>query len=149
MAVPSPPDMVQSVHSNMVIKKEPGVEECPLLTSEDALVKREPVVNLLSPVSGVQPLVWSEDHRLAACTTGSVSLLELLCDVNNSKPDLTLQRTSIAVPTEAHRFQVDLHRPFELTEMRVGLVTVARETDRQSAALFINYEVIMYAYVVN
>lgn len=107
MAASGPLDMVQSLHSNIVIKAETEAEECTQLSSEDALTKRDPVVNLLSPVSGLQPLVWSEDHRLAACTSGSLSVMELVCDVNNSKQDLTLHRTSIAVPTEAHRFQVD------------------------------------------
>lgn len=107
MAASGPLDMVQSLHSNIVIKPETEAEECTQLSSEDTLTKRDPVVNLLSPVSGLQPLVWSEDHRLAACTSGSLSVMELVCDVNNSKQDLTLHRTSIAVPTEAHRFQVD------------------------------------------
>lgn len=109
MAVSSPPDMVHSLHSNIPIKEEPEAEKCVLLSSEDAFVKRDPVVSLLSPVSGLQPLVWSEDHRLSACTSGSLSVMELVCDVNNNKQDLTLHRTSIAVPTEAHRFQVDIH----------------------------------------
>lgn len=109
MADAGPPAMVHSLHSNIVIKEEPEAEECALFTSEDAITKRDPVVNLLSPVSGLQPLVWSEDHRLAACTSGSLSVMELICDVNNNKQDLTLHRTSIAVPTDTYRFQVDFH----------------------------------------
>lgn len=109
MADFGPSDTLQSLHSNIVLKEEPEAEECALLSLEDALTKRDPVVNLLSPVSGLQPLVWSEDHRLAACTIGSLSLMELVCDVNSNKQDLTLQRSSIAVPTEVHRFQVDFH----------------------------------------
>lgn len=109
MADFGPDDMLQSLHTNIVIKEEPEAEKSALLSSEDALTKRDPVVTLLSPVSGLQPLVWSEDHRLAACTSGSLSVMELVCDINNNKQDLTLHRTSIAVPTEGHRFQVDFH----------------------------------------
>lgn len=122
MAAPSPTEMEQSLHSNIIIKEEPEDEKCALLGSEDALSKRDPVVNLLSPLSGLQPLVWSEDHRLAACTSGSLSVLELVCDVNNNKQDLTLHRTSIAVPTEAHKFQVDF--PPKSAE-HIGAVTLA------------------------
>lgn len=107
MAASIPPDKVQSLPNNIGIKEDPEAEECVLISTEDCIVKRDPVVPLLSPVSGLQPLVWSEDHRLAVCTSGSLSVMELVCDVNNSNQDLRLHRTSIAVPTEAHRFQVD------------------------------------------
>lgn len=108
MAASSPPNSESSLHSNIVTTEKPETEECATLSSEDAFTKREPVINLLSPVSGLQPLVWSEDHRLAACTSGSLSVMELVCDINSNKQELTLHRTSIAVPTEAHRFQVYL-----------------------------------------
>ncbi|MCI4386940.1 hypothetical protein PGIGA_G00068590 [Pangasianodon gigas] len=42
------------------------------------IVKREPVVKLLSPVSGLEALTWSEDHRLAVSTVNSVSVMELV-----------------------------------------------------------------------
>ncbi|KAF5903003.1 general transcription factor 3C polypeptide 4, partial [Clarias magur] len=42
------------------------------------IVKREPVVKLLSPVSGLGALTWSEDHRLAVSTVNSVSVMELV-----------------------------------------------------------------------
>lgn len=109
MAASIAPDEVQSVPNNILIKEDAEVEECVLVSKEDCTIKRDPVVPLLSPVSGLQPLVWSEDHRLAVCTSGSLSVMELVCDVNNSNQDLTLHRTSIAVPTEVHRFQVDFH----------------------------------------
>lgn len=102
-------DMVQTLPGNILIKADPQAEECVHVSSEDASTKRDPVVSLLSPVSGLQPLVWSEDHRLAVCTSGSLAVMELICDVNNNNQDLTLSRTSIPVPTEAHRFQVDFH----------------------------------------
>uniref|UniRef100_A0A3Q3IM36 General transcription factor IIIC, polypeptide 4 n=2 Tax=Monopterus albus TaxID=43700 RepID=A0A3Q3IM36_MONAL len=69
-------------------------------------VKRDPVVPLIAPVSGLQPLTWSQDHRLAVCTTTSLSLLELVCDVHSNKQDLALHRTSIPVPTEVYKLRV-------------------------------------------
>ncbi|TSK72134.1 General transcription factor 3C polypeptide 4 [Bagarius yarrelli] len=42
------------------------------------IVRREPVVKLLSPVSGLEALTWSEDHRLAVSTVNSVSVMELV-----------------------------------------------------------------------
>ncbi|KAI4817130.1 hypothetical protein KUCAC02_009412 [Chaenocephalus aceratus] len=69
-------------------------------------IKRDPVLSLIAPVSGLQPLTWSQDHRLAVSTTSSVSLLELVCDVQSNKQELTLHRTSIPVPTEATKMRV-------------------------------------------
>lgn len=107
MAASSPPDVVEASPGNQALKEGLEAEERVPLGSGDAPTRRDPVVSLLSPVSGLQPLVWSEDHRLAVSTGGSLSLLELVCDVSSNKQDLTLHRTSIAVPNEAHRFQVD------------------------------------------
>lgn len=110
MAAASPSDTVHSLSSNVAIKTEPEAEDGLLFSQEDVTVKREPVVPLLAPVSGLQPLAWSQDHRLAVCTTSSLSLMELVCDVHSNKQDLTLHRTSIPVPTEAHRLQVNIHK---------------------------------------
>lgn len=109
MAASDPSDAVQSLPSNIVIKKEPETEDCVLFGAEDVPVKREPVVPLMAPVSGLHPLVWSQDHRLAVCTTSSLSVMELVCDVNSNKQDLTFHRTSIPVPAEAHRLRVNIH----------------------------------------
>ncbi|KAM4719966.1 LOW QUALITY PROTEIN: general transcription factor 3C polypeptide 4 [Anableps anableps] len=88
------------------MKTEPEDGDGVLPTPWDVPVKRDPVVPLLSPVSGLQPLRWSADHRLAVCTSSSLSVIELLCDVHSSRQDLILHRTSIPVPTETHRLQV-------------------------------------------
>uniref|UniRef100_A0A3Q4BAN7 Uncharacterized protein n=1 Tax=Mola mola TaxID=94237 RepID=A0A3Q4BAN7_MOLML len=88
------------------IKTEEDTEADVLLGSDDVPSKREPAVPLIAPVSGLQPLVWSQDHRLAVCTTSSLSLMELVCDVHSNKQDLTLHRTLIPVPAEEHRLQV-------------------------------------------
>uniref|UniRef100_A0A3Q3GCD3 General transcription factor IIIC, polypeptide 4 n=2 Tax=Kryptolebias marmoratus TaxID=37003 RepID=A0A3Q3GCD3_KRYMA len=95
-----------SVPSNVVIKTEPEYEDDVVSSLRDVAVKREPAVPLLSPVSGPQPLAWSQDHRLAVSTSGSLSVMELTCDVRATKQDLTLSRTSIPVPNEAHKLRV-------------------------------------------
>ncbi|KAI3362030.1 hypothetical protein L3Q82_012369, partial [Scortum barcoo] len=110
MAAASPSDQTRTLPRNVVIKTEPETEEGLLFGSEDVPVKREPVVPLLAPVSGLQPLAWSQDHRLAVCTSSSMSLMELVCDVHSSKQDLTLHRTSIPVPTETHKLRVNMRQ---------------------------------------
>lgn len=110
MAAASPSDAVLSLPQNVAIKTEPETEDGPLFVPENVPVKREPAVPLLSPVSGLQPLAWSQDHRLAVCTTSSLSLMELVCDVHSNKQDLTLHRTSIPVPNEAYKMRVNMHK---------------------------------------
>lgn len=110
MAAASPSDSADSHPANVVIKTEPESEEDQFLGQEDVAVKRDPVVSLMAPVSGLQPLAWSQDHRLAVCTTSSMSVMELVCDVHSNKQDLTLHRTSIPVPTEAYRLRVNVHK---------------------------------------
>ncbi len=110
MAAASPSDSAHSLPRNVVIKTEPEAEDGQLFGPEDVPVKREPVVPLMAPVSGLQPLAWSQDHRLAVCTTSSMSLMELVCDVHSSKQDLTLHRTSIPVQTEVHKLRVNIQK---------------------------------------
>ncbi|KAG8545178.1 hypothetical protein GDO81_021300 [Engystomops pustulosus] len=62
------------------------------------VTKREPAVRLLHPVTGLEPLSWSEDHRLAVCTGGNVSVLEQRCDIQSSGPELSLHRTCVPAP---------------------------------------------------
>ncbi|XP_041826742.1 general transcription factor 3C polypeptide 4 isoform X2 [Melanotaenia boesemani] len=104
MAAASPNEAVESVPTTVVIKTEPD-DEVPC-SPRDVLVKRDPVVPLSSAVSGLQPLSWSQDHRLAVCTANSLSLIELVCDVHSNKQDLTLHRTSVPVPTETYELRV-------------------------------------------
>lgn len=118
MAAAGPSVTVHSLPSNVGIKSEAEPEEGLLFCAEDVVVKREPVVPLQTPVSGLQPLSWSQDHRLAVCTTCSLSVMELVCDVHGNKQDLTLHRTSIPVPSDAHRMQVNTTKcsPVEFTD---------------------------------
>ncbi|XP_054468534.1 general transcription factor 3C polypeptide 4 [Anoplopoma fimbria] len=106
MAAASPSVSAQTLPRNVVIKTEPEADDDLLICPEEVSVKREPVVPLMAPVSGLQPLSWSQDHRLAVCTTSSVALMELVCDVHSSKQELTLHRTSIPVPTEGMKLRV-------------------------------------------
>ena len=110
MAAASPSGSAPSLPRNVVIKTEPEADDDLLVSPEDVPVKRDPVVALMAPVSGLQPLAWSQDHRLAVCTTSSMSLMELVCDVHSNKQELTLHRTSIPVPTEAPKLRVNIHQ---------------------------------------
>ncbi|XP_033981945.1 general transcription factor 3C polypeptide 4 [Trematomus bernacchii] len=106
MAAASQSASMPSLARDVVIKTEPEDEDTLVISPVDVPVKRDPVVSLIAPVSGLQPLTWSQDHRLAVSTTNSVSLLELVCDVHSNKQELTLHRTSIPVPTEATKMRV-------------------------------------------
>uniref|UniRef100_A0A8C6KS53 Ral transcription factor IIIC subunit 4 n=1 Tax=Nothobranchius furzeri TaxID=105023 RepID=A0A8C6KS53_NOTFU len=117
-------------NNNNINKTKPEREDTVTLSgSRDVPVGRDPVVSLLSPVSGLQPLSWSEDHRLAVGTCGSLTLLELLCDIHSNKQELTLHRTSIPVPTEAHRIRVG--SPAEVAEAMEKFSTHPDPTVRQ------------------
>ncbi|KAF4098693.1 general transcription factor 3C polypeptide 4 [Onychostoma macrolepis] len=65
------------------------------------VVLRDPAIKLLSPVSGLEPLLWAEDHRLAASSTNSVSIMELVCDIHSLSQNLVLHRSHIPVPDSA------------------------------------------------
>ncbi|KAK2827658.1 hypothetical protein Q7C36_018584 [Tachysurus vachellii] len=84
-------------------KQGPGVDFCPVF---GRIVKREPVVKLLSPVSGLEALTWSADHQLSASTVNSVSVMELLCDQHTYSQDLVLHRTHIPVPESVCELKV-------------------------------------------
>ncbi|XP_019962442.2 general transcription factor 3C polypeptide 4 [Paralichthys olivaceus] len=115
MAAVSPSDSGTPLPRDVAIKAAVEAESGLLFGSEGAPVKRDPVVQLLSPVSGLQPLAWSQDHRLAVCTSSSLALMELVCDVHSGKQELMLHRTSIPVPAEATRLRVGTEA--EQTEM--------------------------------
>ncbi|XP_063287385.1 general transcription factor 3C polypeptide 4 [Pelobates fuscus] len=78
-----------------------------------SVYKREPSVKLLHPVSGLEPVSWSEDHRLSVCTRVHLSVLEQVYDINGSSPDLSLHRTSLPVPTTTCRLKVGSSKDVE------------------------------------
>ncbi|XP_063065844.1 general transcription factor 3C polypeptide 4 [Engraulis encrasicolus] len=75
-------------------------------TALGPIVKRDPDIKLMSALSGLEPLAWSEDHRLAACTSNSISVVELVCDVNVHDQNLVLHRTTIPVPESVCELKV-------------------------------------------
>lgn len=75
------------------------------------VTRREPAVKLQYAVSGLEPLSWSEDHRLSVSTARSVAVLELICDVHNPGQDLVIHRTSVPAPLNSCLLKVSrLHR---------------------------------------
>ncbi|XP_077594152.1 general transcription factor 3C polypeptide 4 [Stigmatopora nigra] len=77
-----------------------------VVNAEDLPVKRDPAITLLSTPSGTQPLVWSQDHRLAVCTSNCVVVVEHLCDFQTSKQDLILSRSSIPIADKSYKMRV-------------------------------------------
>uniref|UniRef100_A0A8C1M1F7 Transcription factor IIIC 90kDa subunit N-terminal domain-containing protein n=1 Tax=Cyprinus carpio TaxID=7962 RepID=A0A8C1M1F7_CYPCA len=78
--------------------------------SEKVVVLRDPAIKLLSPVTGLEPLSWAEDHRLAASSTNSVSIMELMCDIHSLSQNLVLHRSHIPVPDIACDLKVTTAR---------------------------------------
>ncbi|KAM3911493.1 general transcription factor 3C polypeptide 4 [Leptodactylus fuscus] len=76
----------------------PREEQEPRPSFRLTVTKREPAAKLLHPVTGLEPLSWSEDHRLSVCTSANVSVLEQVCDIHSSSPELSLHRTSVPAP---------------------------------------------------
>ncbi|KAM4695735.1 general transcription factor 3C polypeptide 4 [Rhinophrynus dorsalis] len=77
------------------------------------ITKREPAVKILHSVTGLEPLSWSEDHRLSVCTSRCLSLLEVLCDGNGSALELTLHRTSLPIPATSCTLRVGVPEDVE------------------------------------
>lgn len=80
--------------------KEPAADAAPGPSAAFRLMvtRREPAVKLQYAVSGLEPLAWSEDHRLSVSTARSIAVLELICDVHNPGQDLVIHRTSVPAP---------------------------------------------------
>lgn len=80
--------------------KEPATEAAPGPSAAFRLMvtRREPAVKLQYAVSGLEPLAWSEDHRVSVSTARSIAVLELICDVHNPGQDLVIHRTSVPAP---------------------------------------------------
>ncbi|XP_019494610.1 PREDICTED: general transcription factor 3C polypeptide 4 [Hipposideros armiger] len=80
--------------------KEPAADATPGPSAAFRLLvtRREPAVRLQYAASGVEPLAWSEDHRVSVSTARSIAVLELICDVHNPGQDLVIHRTSVPAP---------------------------------------------------
>lgn len=68
--------------------------------------RREPSLKLQYAVSGLEPLAWSEDHRVSVSTARSIAVLELICDVHNPGQDLVIHRTSVPAPLNSCMLKV-------------------------------------------
>ncbi|XP_073680901.1 general transcription factor 3C polypeptide 4 [Garra rufa] len=81
-------------------ESQPGPDK-DFWAGQGPVVLRDPAIKLLSPVSGLEPLSWAEDHRLAASSTNSVSIMEMVCDIHSLSQNLVLHRSHIPVPDSA------------------------------------------------
>ncbi|XP_078406114.1 general transcription factor 3C polypeptide 4 isoform X1 [Cetorhinus maximus] len=68
--------------------------------------KREPSVKLQYPVSGPEPLSWSEDNRLSITTGKNIYVLEQICDIHNNGLDMVIHRTSVPAPSQSCSLKV-------------------------------------------
>ncbi|XP_007900940.1 general transcription factor 3C polypeptide 4 [Callorhinchus milii] len=68
--------------------------------------KREPSVKLQYPVSGPEPLGWSEDNRLSISTGKNIYVLEQICDIHNNGLDMVIHRTSVPAPSQSCSLKV-------------------------------------------
>ncbi|KAM7087507.1 general transcription factor 3C polypeptide 4 isoform 3-T15 [Ciconia maguari] len=64
-------------------------------------VRREPAVRLQHGVSGLEPLAWSEDHRVSVSTARSIAVLEQLSDVHSGGQEMVIHRTAVPAPSAA------------------------------------------------
>lgn len=94
--------------------KEPAADSAPGPSAAFRLMvtRREPAVKLQYAVSGLEPLAWSEDHRVSVSTARSIAVLELICDVHNPGQDLVIHRTSVPAPLNSCLLKVSHPSPF-------------------------------------
>ncbi|KAM6047418.1 general transcription factor 3C polypeptide 4 isoform 3-T7 [Theristicus caerulescens] len=64
-------------------------------------VRREPAVRLQHGVSGLEPLAWSEDHRVSVSTARSIAVLEQLSDIHSGGQEMVIHRTAVPAPSAA------------------------------------------------
>lgn len=73
-------------------------------------VRREPAVRLQHGVSGLEPLAWSEDHRVSVSTARSIAVLEQLSDVHSGGQEMVIHRTAVPAPSAACLLKVSRPR---------------------------------------
>lgn len=93
--------------------KEPVADAVPGPSAAFRLLvtRREPAVKLQYAASGLEPLAWSEDHRVSVSTARSIAVLELICDVHNPGQDLVIHRTSVPAPLNSCLLKVSQRGP--------------------------------------
>ncbi|XP_023666813.2 general transcription factor 3C polypeptide 4-like [Paramormyrops kingsleyae] len=97
------------------------------------ILKRDPVIKLLNPVSGLEPLAWSEDHRLSVSCTSGVSVMDVVCDAKSYCPDLIIHRTAIPVPEQVCVLKVGPQK--EVSEVKEKFATSKDRTVSQAVVL--------------
>lgn len=97
---PVPPEEEEGEGGGEAGGKEPATDAAPGPSAAFRFLvsRREPAVKLQYAVSGLEPLAWSEDHRVSVSTARSIAVLELICDVHNPGQDLVIHRTSVPAP---------------------------------------------------
>lgn len=97
---PAPPEEDEGEGGGEAGGKGPAAEAAPGPSAafRFLVTRREPAVRLQYAVSGLEPLAWSEDHRVSVSTARSIAVLELICDVHNPGQDLVIHRTSVPAP---------------------------------------------------
>uniref|UniRef100_A0A673VTP5 General transcription factor IIIC subunit 4 n=1 Tax=Suricata suricatta TaxID=37032 RepID=A0A673VTP5_SURSU len=97
---PAPPEEEEGEGGGEAGGKEPAADAAPGPSAafRFLVTRREPAVKLQYAVSGLEPLAWSEDHRVSVSTARSIAVLELICDVHNPGQDLVIHRTSVPAP---------------------------------------------------
>uniref|UniRef100_F6QLD2 Ral transcription factor IIIC subunit 4 n=1 Tax=Monodelphis domestica TaxID=13616 RepID=F6QLD2_MONDO len=95
--------------------------------------RREPAVKLQHAVSGLEPLSWSEDHRVSVSTARSIAVLELICDVHSPGQDLVIHRTSVPAPANSCLLKVGSKK--EVVECKEKFATSKDPTVSQSFML--------------
>lgn len=125
-AGPAPPEEEEGEAGG----KEPAADATPGPSAAFRLVvtRREPAVKLQYAVSGLEPLAWSEDHRVSVSTARSIAVLELICDVHSPGQDLVIHRTSVPAPLNSCLLKVSQPGPRPLLPAFRGRVTVPGES---------------------
>lgn len=109
---PAPPEEEEGEGGGEAGGKEPAADAAPGPSAAFRFLvsRREPAVKLQYAVSGLEPLAWSEDHRVSVSTARSIAVLELICDVHNPGQDLVIHRTSVPAPLNSCLLKVS-HPP--------------------------------------
>ncbi|XP_053138057.1 general transcription factor 3C polypeptide 4 [Hemicordylus capensis] len=100
---PPPPPLPEGVAEGEAASAEAGPSGAGFRLT---VGRREPAVRLQHGVSGLEPLAWSEDHRVSVSTARSIAVLEQLSDARGGSADLVLHRTAVPAPAAACHLKV-------------------------------------------
>ncbi|XP_029470010.1 general transcription factor 3C polypeptide 4 isoform X1 [Rhinatrema bivittatum] len=92
--------------SSLVSEEPPEDGPGPSAGFRLTVTRREPAVQLQYPVTGVESLAWSEDHRISVCNSRNISVLEQRCDVHSCSQEMIIHRTSVPAPLNSCTLKV-------------------------------------------